>query len=91
MWFNTTEAACWMRTGERQTSTLRSKYLRAILRQNEGFFDTAGANTAEVVNSVSADTLVIQEAISEKVLFISFNFFYRFLSRNFIREEFFLL
>ncbi|CAM6090512.1 unnamed protein product [Calypogeia fissa] len=67
-WFGSfLEAACWMRTGERQTSALRSKYLRAILRQNEGFFDTSGANTAEVVNSVSADTLVIQEAISEKV------------------------
>lgn len=62
------EATCWMRTGERQASRLRSTYLRAILRQNQGFFDTAGADTAEVVNSVTTDTLTIQDAISEKVL-----------------------
>ncbi|KAG6553750.1 hypothetical protein Mapa_004665 [Marchantia paleacea] len=61
------EATCWMRTGERQASRLRSRYLRAILRQNQGFFDTAGADTAEVVNSVTTDTLTIQDAISEKV------------------------
>ncbi|KAL2653498.1 hypothetical protein R1flu_021626 [Riccia fluitans] len=66
------EAACLMRTGERQASRIRSKYLRAILRHNQGFFDTAGADTAEVVNSVTMDTLTIQDAISEKMgLFVA--------------------
>lgn len=47
---------------------MRSKYLRAILRQDVGFFDMAGANVAEVVNRVGADTMVIQDCIGEKVI-----------------------
>ncbi|KAL2643952.1 hypothetical protein R1flu_011539 [Riccia fluitans] len=61
------EVACWMLTSERQVSRLRSMYLRSILRQDEVFFDTSGANSAEVVNSVSNDTLTIQDAMSEKL------------------------
>eukprot|EP01018_Ginkgo_biloba_P022723 Gb_08706 [translate_table: standard] len=61
------EAFCWTRTGERQASRIRRKYLRAVLRQEIGFFDTKGASTSEVVTSVSNDTLVIQDALSEKV------------------------
>lgn len=56
-----------MLTGERQSSRIRARYLRAILRQNVGFFDNESSSTSEVVNSVSADTTVVQEAISEKV------------------------
>ena len=48
---------------------LRRKYLRAVLRQEEGFFDTSRTHTSEVVNSVYNDTLVIQDALSEKVGF----------------------
>ncbi|KAL3697062.1 hypothetical protein R1sor_011138 [Riccia sorocarpa] len=61
------EVACWMLTSERQVSRLRSMYLRSILRQDEIFFDTSGANSAEVVNSVTNDTLTIQDAMSEKL------------------------
>eukprot|EP01018_Ginkgo_biloba_P016166 Gb_10211 [translate_table: standard] len=61
------EAFCWTRTGERQASRMRTMYLRAVLRQDVSFFDTRGTDTAEVVNSVSNDTLVIQDALSEKV------------------------
>eukprot|EP01018_Ginkgo_biloba_P016172 Gb_10215 [translate_table: standard] len=61
------EAFCWTRTGERQASRMRTMYLRAVLRQDVAFFDTRGTDTAEVVNSVSNDTLVIQNALSEKV------------------------
>ncbi|OAE32984.1 hypothetical protein AXG93_673s1620 [Marchantia polymorpha subsp. ruderalis] len=61
------EVACWMLTSERQVSRLRSMYLRAILRQDDMFFDTSGANSAEVVNSVANDTLAIQDALSEKL------------------------
>lgn len=46
---------------------MRTKYLRATLRQDVGFFDTAGANVAEVVNSVGTDSLIVQDAIGEKV------------------------
>jgi ATP-binding cassette subfamily B (MDR/TAP) protein 1 len=56
-----------MLTGERQSSRIRARYLRAILRQNVGYFDNESSSTSEVVNSVSADTQVVQEAISEKV------------------------
>ncbi|KAG9159775.1 hypothetical protein Leryth_007793 [Lithospermum erythrorhizon] len=60
------EIACWMYTGERQTGTLRKKYLEAVLKQDVGFFDT-DARTGDVVFSVSTDTLLVQDAISEKV------------------------
>ena len=61
------EGFCWTRIGERQSSLLRRKYLKAVLRQDVGFFDTRGTHIAEVVNSVYNDTLVIQDAFSEKV------------------------
>eukprot|EP01018_Ginkgo_biloba_P022721 Gb_08703 [translate_table: standard] len=61
------EAFCWTRTGERQASRISRKYLRAVLRQDVGFFDNKGASTSEVVTSVSNDTLVIQDVLSEKV------------------------
>ncbi|KAG2384018.1 ABC transporter B family member 19 [Vigna angularis] len=59
------EIACWMYTGERQVSTLRKKYLEAVLKQDVGFFDT-DARTGDIVFSVSTDTLLVQDAISEK-------------------------
>ncbi|KAG6719756.1 hypothetical protein I3843_03G024700 [Carya illinoinensis] len=60
------EIACWMYSGERQVSTLRKKYLEAVLKQDVGFFDT-DARTGDIVFSVSTDTLLVQDAISEKV------------------------
>ncbi|EFJ38219.1 ATP-binding cassette transporter [Selaginella moellendorffii] len=60
------EVSCWMKTGERQVARIRADYLRAILRQNVGYFDS-DMSTAEVVGNVSVDTLLVQEAISEKV------------------------
>ncbi|KAL9157709.1 hypothetical protein ABFS82_08G021900 [Erythranthe guttata] len=60
------EIACWMYTGERQVGTLRKKYLEAVLKQDVGFFDT-DARTGDIVFSVSTDTLLVQDAISEKV------------------------
>lgn len=47
-------------------STLRKKYLEAVLKQDVGFFDT-DARTGDIVFSVSTDTLLVQDAISEKV------------------------
>lgn len=51
--------------GEHITSKVRDRYLRAILRQNIGFFDKLGAG--EVTTRITADTNLVQEAISEKV------------------------
>jgi ABC-type multidrug transport system fused ATPase/permease subunit len=65
-----------LRTADRQAARMRAMYLRATLRQDVGFFDTAGAGVAEVVNSVSTDTMAIQEAIGEKVGQHSFFFFF---------------
>lgn len=55
-----------MFTGERQAGAMRKKYLEAVLKQDVGFFDT-DARTGDIVFSVSTDTLLVQDAISEKV------------------------
>ncbi|XP_077237910.1 putative multidrug resistance protein [Tasmannia lanceolata] len=61
------EGYCWTRTGERQAARTRARYLKAVLRQDVGYFDLQVASTSEVVTSVSSDTLVIQDVLSEKV------------------------
>ncbi|CAH1437669.1 unnamed protein product [Lactuca virosa] len=61
------EGYCWTRTAERQASRLRSDYLKAVLRQEVAYFDLNVTSTAEIITSVSSDSLVIQEVISEKV------------------------
>ncbi|XP_041006181.1 ABC transporter B family member 15-like [Juglans microcarpa x Juglans regia] len=61
------EGYCWTRTGERQAARMRAKYLKAVLRQDVGYFDLHVTSTSEVITSVSNDSLVIQDAISEKV------------------------
>ncbi|KAL6650844.1 hypothetical protein ACP70R_009769 [Stipagrostis hirtigluma subsp. patula] len=60
------EIACWMYTGERQVIALRKAYLDAVLRQDVGFFDT-DARTGDIVFGISTDTLLVQDAIGEKV------------------------
>ncbi|XP_071706745.1 ABC transporter B family member 19-like [Rutidosis leptorrhynchoides] len=60
------EIACWMYTGERQVSALRKRYLEAVLKQDVGFYDT-DARTGDIVFGISTDTLLVQDAISEKV------------------------
>ncbi|TYI30733.1 hypothetical protein ES332_A05G408200v1 [Gossypium tomentosum] len=61
------EGFCWSRTGERQATRMRAGYLKAILRQDVGYFDLHVTSTAEVITSVSNDSLVIQDVLSEKV------------------------
>eukprot|EP00271_Cylindrocystis_brebissonii_P007435 TRINITY_DN20981_c0_g1_i1.p1 TRINITY_DN20981_c0_g1~~TRINITY_DN20981_c0_g1_i1.p1 ORF type:complete len:1281 (-),score=259.90 TRINITY_DN20981_c0_g1_i1:445-4287(-) len=56
----------WMQTGERQSARIRSLYLRALMKQEIGFFDQQ-ANSGELVGRVSSDVLLVQDAISEKV------------------------
>ncbi|KAL9257085.1 ABC transporter B family member 11-like protein [Drosera capensis] len=60
------QVACWMVTGERQAARIRNMYLKTILRQDIGFFDKE-SNTGEVVGRMSGDTVLIQDAMGEKV------------------------
>ncbi|KAK9194727.1 hypothetical protein WN944_005434 [Citrus x changshan-huyou] len=46
---------------------MRAIYLKAILRQDVGYFDLHVTSTAEIISSVSNDTLVIQDVLSEKL------------------------
>ncbi|XP_042516405.1 putative ABC transporter B family member 8 [Macadamia integrifolia] len=61
------EGYCWSRTSERQVLRIRYKYLEAVLRQEVGFFDSQEATTSEIINSISNDSSLIQEVLSEKV------------------------
>ncbi|XP_021807104.1 putative ABC transporter B family member 8 [Prunus avium] len=61
------EGYCWSKTSERQLLKIRYKYLEAVLRQEVGFFDSQEATTSEVINTISKDTSLIQEVLSEKV------------------------
>lgn len=55
-----------MVTGERQTTRIRGLYLKTILRQDIAFFDTE-TTTGEVIGRMSGDTILIQDAMGEKV------------------------
>ncbi|KAK9449525.1 P-loop containing nucleoside triphosphate hydrolase protein [Limtongia smithiae] len=57
--------------GEVLSSRIREHYLKATLKQNIGYFDRLGSG--EVTTRISADTLLIQDAISEKIGFIISN------------------
>lgn len=57
-----------MVTGERQAARIRSYYLKTILRQDIAFFDKE-TNTGEVVGRMSGDTVLIQDAMGEKVVY----------------------
>ncbi|XP_050218583.1 putative ABC transporter B family member 8 [Mercurialis annua] len=61
------EGYCWSKTSERQVLKIRYKYLEAVLRQEVGFFDSQEATTSEIINSISNDTSLLQELLSEKV------------------------
>ncbi|KAM0028052.1 putative ABC-type xenobiotic transporter [Helianthus debilis subsp. tardiflorus] len=60
------QVAMWMTTGERQAARIRNMYLKAILRQDVSFFDKE-THTGEVVGRMSGDTVLIQDALGEKV------------------------
>ena len=56
---------CRIYTGEVTTKRIREAYLRSVLRQNIGFFDTLGAG--EVTTRITSDMHLIQEGLSEKI------------------------
>ncbi|KAK9470648.1 P-loop containing nucleoside triphosphate hydrolase protein [Dipodascopsis tothii] len=58
--------------GETISSRIREAYLRSTLRQNIGYFDNLGSG--EITNRISSDTVLIQEGISEKLIYIVENF-----------------
>ncbi|OVA18948.1 ABC transporter [Macleaya cordata] len=60
------QVSCWMVTGERQAARIRGLYLKTILRQDITFFDTE-TMTGEVIGRMSGDTILIQDAMGEKV------------------------
>ncbi|XP_027338176.1 ABC transporter B family member 9-like [Abrus precatorius] len=60
------QVACWIVTGERQAARIRGLYLKTILKQDIAFFDTE-TNTGEVIGRMSGDTILIQDAMGEKV------------------------
>lgn len=65
----TAEVACWMVTGERQAARIRTLYLKTILRQEVGFFDKE-INPGEIVERMSGETVLIQDAMGEKVYIV---------------------
>lgn len=71
--FHFTEVTCWILTGERQTAVIRSNYVQVLLNQDMSFFDTYG-NNGDIVSQVLSDVLLIQSALSEKVLVIVYIF-----------------
>ncbi|XP_044454473.1 ABC transporter B family member 4 [Triticum aestivum] len=60
------QVSCWTITGERQAALIRSQYLKSVLRQDISFFDTE-MTTGQVVSKMSGDTVLVQDAIGEKV------------------------
>jgi ATP-binding cassette subfamily B (MDR/TAP) protein 1 len=57
--------ACWMIAGERQSIACRKEYLRSLLRQEIGWFDTI--NQSELATKFATDCFAFQGAIGEKV------------------------
>jgi ATP-binding cassette, subfamily B (MDR/TAP), member 1 len=72
-----------MVTGERQSARIRGLYLKTILRQDIAFFDTE-TTTGEVIGRMSGDTVLIQDAIGEKVRCL----FFSLLLSSFFKKQF---
>ncbi|KAG0562857.1 hypothetical protein KC19_9G176700 [Ceratodon purpureus] len=60
------EVACWLYTGERQTSAIRSKGVQTLLKQDLVYFDNMAGNVP-YVSQISNDILSVHSALSEKV------------------------
>lgn len=52
--------------GERQSARIRFLYLEAVLKQDVSFFDLE-MTTGEAISRMSADTVLVQDALGEKV------------------------
>uniref|UniRef100_A0ACD5VTZ8 Uncharacterized protein n=1 Tax=Avena sativa TaxID=4498 RepID=A0ACD5VTZ8_AVESA len=60
------QVSCWTMVGERQSTCIRSLYLEAVLKQDISFFDVE-MTTGEGISIMSANTVLIQDALGEKV------------------------
>nr|XP_017256722.1 PREDICTED: ABC transporter B family member 13-like [Daucus carota subsp. sativus] len=60
------EVGCWMYTSQRQAAKIRLSFLRAVLRQEVGAFDTDLTN-GKITSGISNHMSVIQDAIGEKL------------------------
>ncbi|KAJ8096727.1 P-loop containing nucleoside triphosphate hydrolase protein [Lipomyces tetrasporus] len=71
--------------GEILSGRIKENYLAATLRQNIGYFDKLGSG--EITVRLSADTILIQEGMSEKVSYIISNgtMFFAAFAIGFIR------
>ena len=54
--------------GDRSAERIRTKYLRAILRQDISFFDMK-ISTGDIMHGISSDVAQIQEVMGEKVIY----------------------
>ncbi|KAL4625266.1 hypothetical protein ACB092_05G013200 [Castanea dentata] len=60
------EITCWRLVGERSAQRIRTEYLRAVLRQDIGLFDTE-ISTNDIMHGFSSDVAQIQEVMGEKM------------------------
>ncbi|XP_022762163.1 ABC transporter B family member 19-like [Durio zibethinus] len=60
------EIGCWMYTSERQMARLRLAFLRALLSQEIGAFDT-DITSGKIISGMSYHMSIIQDAIGEKL------------------------
>lgn len=60
------EVSFWTIAGERQSGRIRARYLESLLRQEVALYDTE-MTTGEIVHQISSDSLLIHEAMGEKV------------------------
>ncbi|KAL3837989.1 hypothetical protein ACJIZ3_022580 [Penstemon smallii] len=57
---------CWMYTSERQVRRLRLAFLKALLSQEIGAFDTS-LTSGKIISGISSHMSIIQDAIGEKL------------------------
>ncbi|KAI4972781.1 hypothetical protein ZWY2020_003706 [Hordeum vulgare] len=60
------EISCWIYSSERQLARMRLEYLRSVLNQEVGAFDT-DLTTANIITGVTNHMNIIQDAIGEKL------------------------
>jgi len=59
------QVACWSTTGERQTQKLRERYVKAILKQEIGWFDSS--NPSQLSSKLADLTGKLQDGLGRKV------------------------
>ncbi|KAF5445810.1 hypothetical protein F2P56_031498 [Juglans regia] len=60
------EVGCWMYASERQLARIRLAFLRSVLNQEIGAFDT-DLTSGKIINGIGIHMSVIQDAIGEKL------------------------